>query len=126
MRWARRGSQVLDETKVGLSDSSDIPIGPRQLCRPFDGVITIIGFIDKRIELALGPETTTSILDNDHIAMLGEIVLLCQRHILAFVIGRANDEHGESPRRIGAIHVRVEGHTIPGAQWHISVYDDAI
>ena len=123
VRGMSDGSQHLGSADVGTAPHADAAIGVRKRGSPLDGVVTVGGFIDEGVPIAIGRVAAADILHDDDIAARGGFVReLDLAAGTQFVVRSALQEDGEFAIGVGTIDVGAEGNTIAHFCGHAALH----
>src|SRR5208337_341547 len=118
MRGMSSGGEHLRGADVGTAEHADFAVGIWKSGDPLNGVITIFGFVDEGIPVALRGVAATHILDHHDVAARGGRV--CEIDAPAeFVVGSAPEEDGKFSVGVGAIDIGAKRNAI--AHFHENV-----
>ena len=78
---------------VGGAEGADLAVAPRLGCDPFDRVVAVGGLVTEEVEIALGIEAATAVLDDDYVAVAGEVAGPFGALGFALAVGGALEQH---------------------------------
>ena len=97
------GHAGLGPAGVGGAEGADLAVAPRLVGDPFNGVVAVVGLVTEEIEVALGVEAATAVLDDDDVAVTGEVAGALGALGFALAVGGALEEDGEGVGHGGAV-----------------------
>ena len=112
------------ESKIGLAPHPDPAVGPGLVRNPIDGIVTVFGFIFRKIgfEHTFRAPLAANVLNDGRVPTTVPEIRNCGHRAvgLRLAIWQPREHGGKRPRTFWQIYVRRKAGTIAGADHHVA------